>query len=219
MHDKFVHDFFKELNKLAIFFLHLDKESDRDGNAIITVKGSSSDADNVKQEVLRLVNSNPNRSDGGARSFDARNSNQSRNSYGNNSNNYESNRGSSRGYDSQRAESNETFEIYPDKVGAVIGSRGSTINELQSKFNVKINIDKNPNYNGKSKVNVSGGRDDVARAIQDIKNLVGEPNTNNAHQSYNEPEPMEYEQIDWQAAARESVSIFCCHYCQYVTLK
>lgn len=192
-----------------------------DGNANITIKGSSRDANDAKREILDLISSNANRSDGNSRSYDSRNSDQSRNSYGRDSRHSDQSRSSrgndfrdssqSRnshgGYGSQSNEHKDTLEIYPDKVGTVIGRRGATIQELQDKFKVRINVDKTTNYNGKSSVVVTGNRDDVNRAIDDIKELVGESKTNDNQQSQNDQQPMEYEMIDWQAAARESVNM------------
>lgn len=181
-----------------------------DGNATITVKGSARDADDAKREILDLVSSNRS----GGRNFDR---NERNDSSRNDGSQYES-----------RSENKETLDIYPDKVGMVIGRGGATIREMQDKFKVRVNIDKNPNYNGKSSVTVSGGQNDVARAIDHIRELVGESQSNGtqqnssygsrsnnygsqnsyASQQQTQTEPMEYEVIDWQAAARESVSIF-----------
>lgn len=164
-----------------------------------------------------MISSNSNRSDGNSRGYDSRNSygrdsrnsDQARNSRGNDFRGSNDTRNS---YDfgSQSNEHKETYEIYPDKVGTVIGRRGATIQELQDKFKVRINVDKNTNYNGKSSVNVSGNQTDVHEAINSIKELVGDMmnDSNKMDQSNrNEPEPMEFEMIDWQAAARESVRI------------
>lgn len=171
----------------------IDKEGDRDGNATVTIKGSMDDINDAKRDILNLVSSSGRSGGGGggggSRNHDSRNTEQSRNS---------------RDYGSQSNEYKENLEIYPDKVGTVIGRRGATINELQEKFKVRVNIDKNTNYNGKSTVSVSGSQSDVTRAIENIKELVGETKTNEAPQ--NNSEPMEFEMIDWQAAARESVS-------------
>lgn len=68
----------------------------------------------------------------------------------------------------------DTLDIHPDKVGSVFGCRRATINAVQDKFKVKIYIDKNPNYNGKTTVPVSGNRCDVTKAIDNIKELIGE---------------------------------------------
>lgn len=43
------------------------------------------------------------------------------------------------------ADYSESIEIEPSKVGRVVGSKGSTINQLQTDFNVKIDIDKEDN--------------------------------------------------------------------------
>lgn len=129
---------------------------------------------------------------------------------------------STRNFESRSNEYKDTLEIYPDKVGSVIGRGGATINGLQDKFNVKVNIDKNHNYNGKATVSVSGARDDVTNTIQNIKELVGDSNESqqdsygsrqqnnswggSSQQQQNGNDAMDYEPIDWQAAARESVS-------------
>lgn len=182
--------------------MSVDKEGDGYGNANITIKGSARDAADAKREIENLISSNRS---GGGRNFDR------------NERNDRSRNDNSR-YESRSESFKDTLEIYPDKVGTVIGRGGETIREVQDKFKVRVNIDKNTNYNGKSTVAVSGGRNDVASAIDHIRNLVGEPAQNGAHSnsygsqnnygSHQQPEPMEYEVIDWQAAARESVSHF-----------
>lgn len=207
--------------------MNIAKEADMDGNANITIEGSSRDANDAKREILDLISSRSNRSDGNSRGYDSRNSDQSRNSYGRDSRNSDQSRGSrgndfrdssqSRnshgGYGSQSNEHKDTLEIYPDKVGTVIGRQGATIKELQERFKVRINVDKTTNYNGKSSVVVTGNRNDVNQAIDNIKELIGEPKMNDNHQNHqnhqnhNDQEPMEYEMIDWQAAARESVNM------------
>lgn len=98
------------------------------------------------------------------------------------------------------------IEINPDKVGTIIGRGGCVIRELQENHGVRINVDKNPNYNGMVAVSVSG--DNVQEAISKIKELVGDQ-PQRVEQSVALPEPMEEEfvQIDWQGAARESVRI------------
>lgn len=100
----------------------------------------------------------------------------------------------------------ERVEIYPEKVGTIIGRGGCMIRELQENHGVRINVDKNPNHNGMVTVSVSG--DNVQEAISKIKELVGDQ-PQKVEQSA--PEPMEEEQpfvqIDWQAAARESVRL------------
>lgn len=112
----------------------------------------------------------------------------------------------------------ERVEIYPDKVGTIIGRGGCVIRELQENHGVRINVDKNPNHNGKVTVTVSG--DNVTEAITKIKELVGDQ-AQKVEQSA--PEPMEEEpfvQIDWQAAARDSVRFvsfcFCCPFCHKI---
>lgn len=212
-----------------------DKESDRDGNATVIIKGSMHDANEAKRTILDLVSSNSNRYSDRERNDSSRNyESRSQNSRG-----FEPRNDGPREYESRSNDHKDTIEIYPDKVGSVIGRRGATINDIQDKFKVKVNIDKNSNSNGKATVSVSGNRSDVSKAIDNIKELVGdtrsyESQSNNYQQqnssgSYNQqnsygsrqqqnsygnqqnnhaPEPMEYEQIDWQAAARESVSFY-----------
>lgn len=226
-------------NFSTVYFtvLYADKETDFDGNVTVTIKGDGQDANDAKREILDLISSNANRSDGNSRGQDSRNYNQNRDSRGRgndswgndqmsnsrgrdsrsfdqsqssrgrDSSSHDQTRNSQRGYESQSNRFEDKLEIYPDKVGAVIGRQGATINELQSNFKVRVNIDKTTNYNGRATVTVSGDRDNVKAAIDSIKELVGEPQMNDAPpQNRNEPEPMEYEAIDWQAAARESVS-------------
>lgn len=166
-------------------FAHSDKEGDFD--AIVTIKGAARDANDAKKDILNLTSSNSNRG----------------RDYNDNSRNYES---------QSNSDSKETLDIYPDKVGMVIGRGGSTIKDLQSKYFVRINVDKNMNSYGKCSVTVSGGHDNVSKAIENIRELVGEPRQDGAYQNNHasnpEPEPMDFQPIDWQAAARESVSRF-----------
>lgn len=123
---------------------------------------------------------------------------------------------SSRNYEARpSAGFKESLEIYQDKVGMVIGRGGATIKDIQSKFNVRVNVNKDVNYNGKCSVSVSGNSGDVEKAIENIRELVGEPSSNGSQQftgasssNQQEPEPMDFEPIDWQAAARESVSTY-----------
>lgn len=99
----------------------------------------------------------------------------------------------------------ERVEIYPEKVGTIIGRGGCVIRELQENHGVRINVDKNPNHNGMVTVSVSG--DNVQEAISKIKELVGDQKM----VEHSAPEPLQEEepfvQIDWQAAARESVRL------------
>lgn len=198
----------------------IDKEVDQDGNTMVTVKGSMRDANEAKRNILDLVSSNSNwnsdRSGGGqSRNFDRGDNSRNYDSRNDSSRNFERRNESSRNNDSRSNEHKDTLEIYPDKVGSVIGRGGSTIKDIQERFQVRVNIDKNPNYNGKSTVTISGSQSDVANAIGHIRELVGESNfsasqqngygSQSQQQQQNQaPEPMEFEVIDWQAAARES---------------
>lgn len=218
-----------------------DKESvDRDGQVTVTVKGATQDANDAKRSILDLVSSNSNwNSDrggggGGGRQFD-RSDNRS-----DSSRNFDRRSDSSRNNDSRSNEHKDTVEIYPgnhfcfyfllnflleiyntfnyhaatDKVGCVIGRGGETIKGIQNDFKVRVNVDKNTNFNGKSTVTVSGNQNDVSKAIAKIRELVGESNYGSEQNGYGSQsqakpqETMEFEVIDWQAAARESVSLF-----------
>lgn len=171
------------------FIKSIDKMTDKDApqDATVTIKGSMQDANDAKQDILNLTSANLKR---------GRDQND-------NSRNYES---------QSSSDFKENLEIYQDKVGMVIGRGGATIKEIQSKYNVRVNINKDTDYNGKCGVSVSGNRADVANAIGNIRELVGESNPvetqRNHHTPMPEPEPMDFEPIDWQAAARESVSQF-----------
>lgn len=184
----------------------------------VTVKGSIRDADDAKRSIMELVSSNSNwhsdRNGGGGggggnggRQFDHSNNSRNHDSRNDSSRNFERrNRDSSRSNDTR---SSETLEIYPDKVGSVIGRGGETIRNIQESFKVRVNIDKNTSI-----VTVSGSQGDVTRAIARIKELTGEPNESRRNDGFGSqpqqnnqaPESMEFEVIDWQAAARESVS-------------
>lgn len=185
----------------------------------VTVKGSIRDANDAKRTIMELVSSNSNwKSDrnggggNGGRQFDHSNNSRNHDSRNDsNSRNFERrNRDSSRSNDTR---SSQTLEIYPDKIGSVIGRGGETIRGIQDTFKVRVNIDKNS-----SVVTVSGSQGDVSSAIGRIKELVGQSNesqrndTSYGHsqsqsqQNNQAPESMEFEVIDWQAAARESVS-------------
>ncbi|XP_031637744.1 probable ATP-dependent RNA helicase DDX43 [Contarinia nasturtii] len=188
--------------------LNIDKETNRDGNVTVTIKGGMRESHEAKRFILDLVSSNR---------YESR---------GSNLRGYEQRNDNTRSFESRSNEQQhkDTLEIYPDKVGMVIGRRGTTINEVQDKFKVKVNIDKNTNYNGKATVTVSGGsRSDVANAIENINGLVGDSNAcHGSHQQQtswaHELQPdsgaswqkqdtnstIQMETIDWQAAARES---------------
>lgn len=74
---------------------------------------------------------------------------------------------------------------------------------MQSKHNVNIKVDRDPKENGMSEVIVKGKKyNDVEAAVSDIKDLIRDPF---APQKAPPPEPMDFEPIDWQKAARESV--------------
>lgn len=196
-----------------------DKEVDRDGNVMVTVKGNLRDAHEAKRNILDLVSSNSNwNSDrsGGSRQSDRSDNSRNYDSRNDSSRNFDRRNDGARNNDFRSNDHKDTLEIYPDKVGTVIGRGGSTIKDVQETFKVRVNVDKNTNYNGKATVTVTGSQNDVANAIGKIRELVGEPSPHESQQnSYgsqsqqNKPEPenMEYEVIDWQAAARESVSL------------
>lgn len=174
------------VNFIKLFYLDKDAEHE----ATITIKGDSHDANSAKNDILNLTSSNFKR---------GRDQSES-------SRNYEAR--PSAGF-------KESLEIYQDKVGMVIGRGGATIKDIQSKFNVRVNVNKDVNYNGKCSVSVSGNSGDVEKAIENIRELVGEPSSNGSQQftgasssNQQEPEPMDFEPIDWQAAARESVSTY-----------
>lgn len=107
-----------------------------------------------------------------------------------------------------RNDNGESIEINPDKVGMVIGRGGSKIRELQDKYSVRINVDRNQNQNGMSSVSLTGDSTKIRDAIREIKELIDDAPARETKES--KPEPMEEEAfvtIDWQAAARESVGI------------
>lgn len=203
-----------------------DKDTDSDGNATVVVKGSMQDANDAKRDIMALVSSSSNwNSDrsggggGGSRQFDRSDNSRNYDSRNDSSRNFERRNDGSRNNDSRSNDNKDTYEIYPDKVGLVIGRAGATIRDIQDKFKVRVNIDKNENHNGKAVVTVSGSQNDVTKAIDKIKELVGESNAygsqqngfgsqSQPQQNKSELERMEYEPIDWQAAARESVSHF-----------
>lgn len=184
----------------------------------VTVKGSIHDANDAKRSIMEVVSANSNwnsdRNGGGGgggnggRQFDHSNNSRNYDSRNDSSRNFERrNRDSSRSNDTR---SSETLQIYPDKVGSVIGRGGETIRNIQETFKVRVNIDKYTSI-----VTVSGSQGDVTGAIDKIKELIGEPNESHRNDSYGSqpaqqnnqaPESMEFEVIDWQAAARESVS-------------
>lgn len=153
----------------------IDKETGQNGDAIVNVSGNSHDVNDAKKHIEDMLSRSRSQSN-------TRNSDQRDRGRGNND--------------------GERVEIYPDKVGTIIGRGGCMIRELQDNHGVRINVDKNPNHNGMVTVTVSGNN--VKEAITKINELVGDQQK--VEQSA--PEPMEEEpfvQIDWQAAAKESV--------------
>lgn len=120
---------------------HVDKNGG-DGNATVTIKGASQDAQDAKQKVLDLV--------GSQRTYE--------------------NRGSHRGSDSQNRGSNRS--------------------------------DGNRDYGSQRNQQNSFGSTAPA-----TNNRADSYSNSNAQQNNDTSEPMEYEMIDWQAAARESVCI------------
>lgn len=142
------------------------------------------------------------------RNFDrneSRNSNNFERNESRSSNHFDRNE-SRNNYRNDSQEYRKTIEIYQEKVGTVIGRGGSTIKELQSKFRIKVNVDRNQNQNGKIDVNLSGDKKDVEAAVNEINNLVEDRQYSHNKAEESKPEPMEFEPIDWQAAARECVS-------------
>lgn len=168
---------------ITIHIIFSDKNAGHE--ATVTIQGARQDADDAKTDIMNLTSSNSRRG----------------RDYNDNSHNNESR---------PSADFKESLNIYSDKVGMVIGRAGATIKDIQTKFNVRVNINKDVDYNGKCGISVSGNQADVAKAIENIRELVGEPSYNGSQQnnatSNAEPEPMDFEPIDWQAAARESVS-------------
>ncbi|XP_055380934.1 probable ATP-dependent RNA helicase DDX43 isoform X2 [Condylostylus longicornis] len=70
-------------------------------------------------------------------------------------------------------ENNECIMINSSQKGLLIGSKGSNIKEIESQFHVRVNIDRNYENNGKSKVNISGGSKlDIDNAIVHIENQL-----------------------------------------------
>lgn len=136
-----------EMLKIKLIFSTVDKQGG-DGNAVVTIKGATQDAQDAKKQVLDLV---------GSRSYENRGSHRSDGNRG--SNNFDSNRGSNRsdGYHG----SNQGHRDYD--------SRQNTRNHYGEAPKANDRVDAVPQQNN-----------DTA-------------------------EPMEYEMIDWQAAARESV--------------
>lgn len=99
----------------------------------------------------------------------------------------------------------QCIDIYPDKVGTIIGRGGSTIKDLQSRFRVNIKVDRNENMQSKIDVNISGNRSDVEEAVNEINNLTQATFDHKPKSSI--PEPVqEVGFIDWQAAAKRCVS-------------
>lgn len=94
----------------------IDKEAGQNGNAIVNISGR--DSVDAQQHILEFLKSDRKRSHS-----------QQRNGFnGNQQQNYS-------GGDRVNGEQfGDQLEIYPDKVGTVIGRGGSTIKELQSKY-------------------------------------------------------------------------------------
>lgn len=80
--------------------------------------------------------------------------------------------GSNRSREDDR--SNKCFEIEGNQIGAFIGKGGSNIRNYESKFDVKLNLDKSSNT-----VTVSGDPSNVSEACdfikQDLSNLQSRP--------------------------------------------
>lgn len=68
----------------------------------------------------------------------------------------------------------ECLEIYENDIPRVIGRGGSTIQEMERTFRVRIKIDKQTNDNGRKEVKISGReQNDVADAKNKIMDLLG----------------------------------------------
>lgn len=165
------------------------------------MNGDSRSANDAKEYILNMLQQS--RPQSNAHTHENRNRNDYRNETRNEGRNETRN--------DYRNDNAERIEIYQDKVGMVIGRGGSKIRELQETHGVRINIDRNTNQNGMSSVSITGDHEKVQDAIREIKDLCGDggPPPPQREQE-TQPEPMDAEpfvQIDWQAAARESVSI------------
>lgn len=133
-----------------IDFDDVDKNTG-DGNATVTIKGATQDAQDAKRQVMDLV--------GSQRSYDNRGSNRGSDGQSRGSNNFDGNRGSHRS-DGNRGYSSQSHQQNPFSSSA-------------------------PSTNDRSDAFSSNGQ----------------------QQNNDTSEPMEYEMIDWQAAARESVCV------------
>ncbi|CRL05202.1 CLUMA_CG017979, isoform A [Clunio marinus] len=60
------------------------------------------------------------------------------------------------------------IEIEPRDVGKIIGTKGATIRQLQDDYNVRINISREENENGKRVAEIKGDERDVERAVNAI---------------------------------------------------
>uniref|UniRef100_A0A336M3K0 RNA helicase n=1 Tax=Culicoides sonorensis TaxID=179676 RepID=A0A336M3K0_CULSO len=144
------------------------------------------------------------------RSYDSRDNGRHRDRR-DDSNRYDNRRDDSNRYDNRRDHDNRRefsrrddrntdyngpkaeFLISSVDAGTVIGKGGSTIREIQSKFNVRINIDKNILEYGKAKVVITGRSDDnIHDAQKEIEGLLPKPQEETQI-------PFDDGPIDWEA--------------------
>lgn len=161
----------------------LDKNAGQNGDAMVHIDGQPQDVNDAKAHVLEMISSASNRR------------------------NNDTQRG---GYQREERTNNEytqLVEIYPEKVAVIIGRGGSKIKELQSKFRVRINVDRNENQNRKIDVKISGDRSDVENAIDDVQKLTQDVDISSYSEPKRDSRPVESEivVIDWQAAAQQCV--------------
>lgn len=163
-------------NDSTIHYLSIsDKNDANHGYATVDVEGLACNVNDAEAHVLQMIEGNSKR--------------EPDRDFRNNRN--------------DRGEFSHCVRIYPHKVGSVIGRGGSTIKELQSKFSVHIQVDRNENLEGKIGVNISGNRPDVERAADEV-NKMTEDKIDSPVNSMPAPKQEEVF-IDWQAAAKRCV--------------
>lgn len=86
-------------------------------------------------------------------------------------------------------------------VGRIIGPAGKTINELQRKYNVRININREPNSDGSKDCEVTGSNPNVRDAVKEINEKIDKPyerrdrnNDNNGWRNKPAEETMDFQQ-------------------------
>lgn len=144
--------------------------------------------------------------------------------------------GSDRGRDgghSNPSSDSRTIEIDHSNVGLIIGRSGAKIRELEEKFKVVLRIgklmkfcmrifgriividdiaDKNSNENGRATVCIRGDARDIEQVTSEINELTKERQGSGGFERQREAPkqmdtaPSDFVIIDWQAAAKESVS-------------